>query len=302
MIKCKKKRNFAEMKDAFIKLHLSVLVAGATGLFGRLISLQEIPLVWYRLLLAFVLFVPILYAQRALTRLPWKAALSIAAVGMLLGVHWIFFYASIRYSNVSIGVVCYALVGFYTALLDPIINKHAFAAREFLYSLLTLIGLALIFHFDVRYRFGIFLGVVSTAIAALFTICNKKVTNLYAYPTKTFLLYEMMGGLLILTCLVPFYKMATPQALLVPGLKDLGYLFVLASVCTIGQYMLQIAALRKIPPFTVNLTYNLEPIYSIILAMLIFNENKELNTAFYVGLSLIILSVVLQNWKTFVKH
>lgn len=287
------------MRDAFLKLHISVLVAGATGLFGRLISLQEIPLVWYRLGLALLLFIPILYYQKALERVPWRAMASIAGVGMLLGIHWIFFYASIRYSNVSIGVVCYALVGFYTALLDPIINKHKFAAREFLYSFLTLMGLALIFHFDVRYRFGIFLGVISTAIAALFTICNKKVTNTYAYPTKTFLFYEMIGGFAILTCIIPLYKLNSPEAALVPTVKDAGYLFLLASVCTIGQYMLQIGALRKIPPFTVNLTYNLEPIYSIILAMLIFNEAKELNAAFYVGLFLIILSVVLQNMKTF---
>lgn len=293
------KENTNTMREAFFKLHLSVLLAGATGLFGRLITLQEIPLVWYRLVLATLLFIPILYFQKALKRVPWRHALAMAGVGMLLGVHWIFFYASIRYSNVSIGVVCYALVGFYTAIFDPLINKHAFAAREFLFSFLTLLGLALIFHFDVHFRFGIFLGVISTAIAAMFTVTNKKVTSLFTYPTKTFLLYEMLGGLLVLTLIIPFYKLSTPDALLVPTWKDAFYLLFLASVCTIGQYLLQIGALRKIPAFTVNLTYNLEPIYSIVLAMILFGEAKELNLAFYAGLILIILSVVLQNWKTF---
>lgn len=287
------------MKDAFLKLHLSVLLAGATGLFGRLVSLQEIPLVWYRVLFAFLLFIPILYVQKSLKLLPIKQMGAMAGVGMLLGIHWILFYASIRYSNVSIGVVCYALVGFYTALLDPIINKHKFSIREFVYSFLTLLGLALIFHFDVRYRFGILLGVVSTGIGALFMIYNKKVTALYPHPTKVFLFYEFAGGLGILTLILPFYKANTPAAVLLPTLKDFIYLFILASVCTIGQYMLQIGALRKIPAFTVNLTYNLEPIYSIVLAMILFGEAKELNLSFYIGLSLIILSVVMQNRKTF---
>lgn len=291
------------MRDAFLKLHLSVLLAGATGLFGRLISLQEIPLVWYRLLIATLFFIPILYMQKQLKKVVWKDALKMAGVGMLLGVHWIFFYASIRYSNVSIGVVCYALVGFYTAIFDPIVNHHKFDIKEFLYSFLTLLGLSLIFHFDTRYRLGIFLGVISTGIAAMFTISNKRVTtSVSQYPTQTFLLWEMVGGLFILSLILPVYMYLFPENQVIPGGLDFLYLFILASVCTIGQYMLQIGALRKIPAFTVNLTYNLEPIYSIILAMIIFGEAKELNLAFYVGLSLIILSVILQNWKTFGKH
>lgn len=152
--------------------------------------------------------------------------------------------------------------------------------------------MVLIFHFDTRYRLGIGLGIISSALAALFTITNKKIGN--NYSTSTMLLYEMVGGFIGLSCILPFYLRYFPVSTIVPGLLDFTYLLLLASVCTIGLYLLQIQVLKKISAFTINLSYNLEPIYSIILAMLLFSEAKELNAAFYIGLGVIILSVILQ--------
>lgn len=215
-------------------------------------------------------------------------------VGLLLCLHWVFFYASIKASNVSIGVVCFSLVGFFTALFEPIINKHKFSAREFLFSLITILGIYLIFHFDSRYRLGIVLGVISSAVYALFAIFNQRVGK--HYEAQNMLLWEMVGGLIGLTLLLPYYYSLIPVARLYPVGMDYPYLAFMVVVCTIGLCLLQIIVLQKIPAFTVNLTYNLEPVYSILISMLIFQEYKELNFSFLLGIALIMLSVLLQTW------
>ena len=228
--------------------------------------------------------------RKDLKRYPFRDLLPMGGVGLLLALHWVFFYASIKASNVSIGVVCFSLVGFFTALFEPIINKHRFSGREFLFSLLTILGIYLIFQFDARYRLGIVLGVVSSAIYALFA--NQRVGK--HYEAKNMLLWEMVGGLIGLTCLIPLYNAFLPVGRLYPVGMDYPYLAFMVVVCTIGLCLLQIIVLQKIAAFTVNLTYNLEPVYSIILSMFIFNEYKELNFSFVIGIVLIILSVVLQ--------
>lgn len=289
-----------ESNKALLKLHLAVFVAGLTGLFGKLVSLSEIPLVWYRLLLTLLLFLPILYMRKSLVRLPMHISMRICSVGALLGIHWVLFYLSIRLSNVSMGVVCYALVGFYTAVLDPVINHHKFRVQELLFSTLTLCGLLLIFHFDTKFRTGIIVGAISSLFAALFTVCNKRLRTQTDQTTSTFLLYEMTGGWLCLTLLLPLYYMMQTTAgatgsLLLPCWSDFGYLLILASVCTVGQYLLQLDALKGVSSFTVNLTYNLEPVYSILLAIIFFGESSEMTPAFCTGITLIITSVILQN-------
>ena len=160
------------MKEAFFKLHLSVLLAGATGIFGRPISLNEGLLVWYRMLLAGLLFALLSAVRRRFPRIGWKEVFKIGGIGILLGLHWVFFYGSIKASNISIGVVCFSLVSFFTAFLEPWINRHRISVKEVLFSLLTLLGIALIFHLDTRYRQGILLGITSSVLAALFTFLS----------------------------------------------------------------------------------------------------------------------------------
>lgn len=280
------------MKEAFIKLHLSIVLAGFTGLFGKLILLNEGLLVWYRMMFAAIMLYLILKLSNKLLAIPAKEQLKIAGTGFILGLHWVFFYGSIKMANVSVGVVCFSLVGFFTALLEPLIIRRRFRVKELMFSLITVAGIVLIFQFDMRYRAGIIVGIISSALAALFTITNKKVGA--SHPSRMMLLYEMAGGFLGLTCLLPLYLHYFPVDTILPDMKDFLYLLLLALVCTIGLYLLQIQVLKTVSAFTVNLSYNLEPIYSIILAMLFFGEAKELNTAFYIGLALIILSVLLQ--------
>jgi drug/metabolite transporter (DMT)-like permease len=197
----------------------------------------------------------------------------------------------IKYSNISIGVVCFSLAGFFTALLDPIINRKRFSVPELLLSGLTLCGIALIFHFDVSYRIGIMLGVISSIIVSLFTISNERLAK--TFDTQTITLFQISGGWLALSCLMPVYLAFFPAASLWPSGNDLFYLLLLSVFCTIILYSLATQAMRRIPAFTVNLSFNLEPIYSIVLAIIIFKENRQMTPAFYAGVALILLSVVL---------
>ena len=264
-------------------------------MLGRLIELDSAVLVWHRMAWAAVLMALFLLFRKELQRYGLKDIAQMGGVGVLLCLHWIFFYASIKASNVSIGVVCFSLVGFFTALFEPIINKHRFSITEFLFSILTVCGVYLIFHFDTRYRLGIAFGIISSALYALFAIANQHVGK--RYEAKNMLFWEMVGGLVVLTAIFPIYNHFLPvDKLFLSGL-DYPYMAFMVVVCTIGLCLLQIIVLQKIDAFTVNLTYNLEPVYSIIIAMIIFNEYQELNFSFILGIALIIISVVLQTWS-----
>ena len=287
-----------ETRKGFIQLHLSVLLAGFTGLFGRLITLNEVDIVWYRMLFTSL----ILMVFVGLPRVSWRKFVQLCGCGALLGLHWILFYGSIKASNVSIGVICFSLIGFFTAIFEPIIFKKRFSGLEFLFSLITVIGVLCIFSFDARYRYGIMIGVVSTAVCALYSICNKKAS--VGVRSRTVLLYQMMGGLAIVTLIIPVYLWFFPSeqpVLVIPEGMNLWLMLCHALFCTVGMYLLQIQALKRLSAFTVNLTYNLEPCYTIILAFLIFGEGREINFSFYVGISLILLSVLLQSMRVWKK-
>lgn len=280
------------MKQAFIKLHIAIVLAGFTGIFGKLITVNEGLLSWYRIWLAGILMLLILAVTGKLERIAFRDFARISLTGLLLGLHWIFFYGSIKYSNISVGVVCFSLAGFFTAIFSPLINRKPFVLSELLLSLLTLLGIALIFSFDSRYRIGITLGVISSALGSLYMITNERLAHSFKSETAT--MYAMVGGAIALTPLMPLYFYFFPVETLVPSWSDVGYLLLLAFFCTVVLYMLQTQVLRRISAFTVNLSLNLEPVYTIILAILIYHENKELRWSFYLGLALIILSVVLQ--------
>lgn len=288
------------MKKAFLQLHLSVFLAGFTGILGKLISLNEGLLVWYRLLITAVTMYILFRLQGTFRKLPWKDIVPIGATGVVVALHWLFFYGSIKYSNVSIGVICFSLTSLFTAIFDPLINRRRFDVAEMLLSMLTLFGILLIFHFDTQYRTGIVLGIISAMFAALFTVYNKRLVK--RFDTNTITFYELSTGLVVLSLFLPFYLHFFPVTSVIPGFSDLMYLLVLAWLCTICMYTLSMNALKKISPFTVNLCFNLEPVYSIVLAFMLFHENKHLNNAFYAGLACIVLSVALQMARVTWQH
>ncbi|MDV7696034.1 DMT family transporter [Chryseobacterium soli] len=282
------------MKKSYLLLHLAVILAGFTGIFGKLITLNEGLLVWYRLLFSSI----ILFVILKLLRIPYNVSrqekIRTMKAGLLITMHWLFFYASIKYSNISIGVVCYCLTSFFTAVFKPLIDSEKFKISELLLSTLTLLGISLIFHFDASYQLGIILGIISSALGALYTIYNNRLVR--HFDTKVINFYQMIGGTLCLGAFLPIYLVFFPSDSIIPDLKDAAYLGVLALFCTVGLYVAFAEVLKKIPAFTVSLTFNLEPVYAIIMAFLFFNESKEVNGAFYIGLSFIIISVILQTF------
>jgi len=282
------------LRESYIRLHLAILLAGGTGLFGKFISLSEIPLVLYRVWFAvFILFLILLFSRK-IHNIELRSFLKIFGCGMLLAIHWVFFYGSIKAANVSIGVVCFATVGFFTALFEPLINLHKPSWRDLAFSLLTILGILLIFQLDIRYRFGIVLGTVSSIVYAFFSIFSKHVQESTGKSSSTMLLYELLGGGILLLIVLPIYMYFNSDLKVVPSNNDFFLLLLFASVFTIGPFLLQLQALRRISAFTVNLSYNLEPVYSILFAMILLNEARDLNFSFWMGLCLIILSVFLQ--------
>lgn len=288
------KRSDGSNAHNYLRLHTGILLAGATGIFGRLISLGELPLVWYRMIIAAGVLALVLKMSHRIS-VPGKAHIvRIGGCGVLLAIHWVLFYASIKASNVSIAVVCIALNGFFTAIIEPLTCHRRLSWRELLLSLVTLAGILLIFGLDTRHRTGIIIGTFSSLFYTLFSVTSKKVQQDTGRSSSTMLLYELLIGWGALTLALPVYAFIVPAAPLLPCGWDWAFILVFASVFTIGPFLTQLQALRTISAFTVNLSYNLEPLYSIALAMLIFNEGKELNTSFWGGVLLIILSVVLQ--------
>lgn len=283
-----------EVNKAYLRLHLAVLLAGGTGIFGRLISLSELPLVWFRVLIAAVTMLLVMAASRTLRKVSLGELWQISGCGIMLAVHWVCFYASIKFANVSIGVVCIALDGFFTALIEPLFNRHRPLWREILLSMIAVAGILLIFGIDPRYRLGIAFGAMASLVYALFSICSKHIQAQTSLRSSTMLLYELISGAMALTVAMPFYAELFPDAQIVPTTTDWVLLPIFGSIFTVGPFLMQLQALRYISAFTVNLSYNLEPIYSIVLAMIIFDEANELDRSFWVGVLLIIMSVVLQ--------
>ncbi|HVV04498.1 MAG TPA: DMT family transporter [Puia sp.] len=280
------------MKKAFIQLHIAVLLAGLTGVLGKIITLNEGLLVWYRLLLtAVALWIIYLLRRPSSSIVPGDIA-RIFGIGAIAALHWVAFYGSIKYSNVSVGLLCFSSVGFFTALIEPLVLRHRVDMVELLLGLMVIAGIFLIFQVNPTYKTGIIIGLVSSLLGSLFPVLNKRI--LQRVPAGTVTLYELTGGFLFLSILLPFYLKLAPASKLLPDWKDWIGLLVLSLACTVLAFNLSMNALKKLSAFTVNLSYNLEPVYGIILAFVLFREDKYMHGGFYTGFALIILSIGLQ--------
>lgn len=285
------------MKSALVKLHVSVFLWGFTGVLGRLISLNEGLLVWYRILLTLV----ILFLIRKFSSSP-KHSVSrrekwlLYGIGTLIAFHWVCFYGSIKYSNVSIALTCLSAAGLFTSFVEPILLKAKMRFAEIMLGLLGVAGIFLIFHFDPRYKTGIILGLIATVLSVLFSIFNKKFVE--KHSTEQLMSYELTGGFIVLTLCMPFYLYYLPYTHLFPTMADWGWLLLLSAFCTVLAMYLSLQALKHISVFTQNLTLNLEPVYGIILAFVIYRENQYLSPGFYAGFSLILTAVIVQMLRT----
>lgn len=282
------------MKHSYLRLHVSIILAGATGLFGKFISISELPLVFYRVVFSAMFLALVMGLGHRLHRLPGRQLAAILGCGVLLSVHWVCYYGSIKLANVSIGAICFALVGFFTALVEPLVNHHKPSWRELMLSLITVAGVMLIFGFDTRYRVGIAVGCLSSLLYSFYSVLSKKVQAVTGRASSTMLFYELVGGGVVLAVALFIFSQCRPEADVIPSAHDFWALLIFAAVFTIAPFLLQLQALRSISAFTVSLSYNLEPIYTILLAMLIFGESRELSGAFWIGVSLILISVLIQ--------
>lgn len=280
------------MKKALIQLHIAVFLAGFTAVLGKLINLNEAMLVWYRLLITVVTLAAILLFRKKLALVPAKEMLKIFSVGCIVALHWVCFYGSVKYGNISIAVVCISGGGFFTALLDPLFSKRSISLVEVLLGTIAILGIYIIFDFHPQYKLGIAFGIVSAILYSLFSIFNKKL--LLWHTPETLTLYELGGGLITLSVIVPFYIQVFPAGNYLPSSSDWIWLLILAWVCTVLCFDLQLNALKRLSAFTTNLAYNLEPVYGIILAFIFFSENSNFNSNFYLGVALIIIAVGLQ--------
>ncbi len=279
------------MKKAFIQLHIAVFLAGFTGILGRLISLNEGMIVWYRLLITTVTMWLLFGIANKIHRIPMSDILKIAAVGFIAAMHWITFYGSIKYSNVSVALVCFSAAGFFTSIFEPIVLRKKFDVAELLLGLMTLAGIYIIFHFDTRYKTGILIGTISALLGALFPILNRQF--LQRINVETMLAWQQTGGFLWISLVLPFYLVWFPVQHFLPGVEDTFWLLVLSWLCSVVAFRYSSYALKRLSAFTVNLSYSLEPVYGILLAFIVFKENKLLSKWFYIGFAIIAAAIIL---------
>ncbi len=276
-------------------MHLSILLWGLTAVLGKAIQLDGILLVWWRMMIVSAsLFIYIKYTGTSLS-VSKQNLKQLFIVGPLLMVHWLFFYGAVKNSNVSVTLSLFSSTTLFTALLEPLITRKRFNKIELVYSLLAMAGIAIIFYSDKNsYTRGIFFALMAAFVGAFFNILNKGVVQQVSSSVVSF--YEIFAGFVLLTLFVPLHIQLQAPGKILPSTQDWVLLVILAIVCTHVTLILSLNALRHLSAFTLNLAINLEPVYGIALAFLLFHENENLNTGFFIGTAIIMFSVVLHSW------
>ncbi len=273
-----------------IKLHFIVLILGFTAILGKLITLGATDMIWYRMLLAFISLGIYIYFKKIRIRYSLKTILQMTGVGVIIALHWITFFYSIKVSNVSVALGCFASTTFFTALLEPIIFKQKVKRLELLLGLVIIIGLYLIFQFEFKYRIGIISSLVSALLAGLFTVLNKKLIRRHNPVSISF--YEMGSGFLAITLffiLSGRFSAGFPF----PSGMDWTWLLILSVVCTAYAFVVSVDVMKVLSAYTVALALNMEPVYAILLASWIFKSSEFMSAGFYAGTVIILIAVFL---------
>ncbi|MEL6969430.1 MAG: EamA family transporter [Bacteroidota bacterium] len=283
----------AEERRAYLELHLAVLLYGLTAILGDLIQLTALVLVWWRVFLTSGSLVPFVKPRQLIDDLGRGLFWRFAGIGVLVALHWVTFYGAIKLSNASICLVCMATTSFFTAFLEPLIVKRPFRWYELFLGLLIVPGMALVVrNIQVEMIWGVVAGLASAFLAATFATFNKKYIG-NQNPTRiTFLELGSAWAFLSVVLAVMLISGQNVGELWPTSLMDWVYLLILAFLCTNLAYTLSLRALRHISAFAANLTVNLEPVYGIILAWLLLNEQEELSPGFYWGVVIILLAVL----------
>jgi drug/metabolite transporter (DMT)-like permease len=276
-----------------LKLHFIVFLWGFTAVLGKLVLISSVDMVFYRSFLALIgIGALIVFTKGASLSISKKDFIKMLLTGFIVGIHWLSFFGSGRVSNPSTSLVGFATCSLWAALLEPIAKKRKISLVELGLGLLVISGLVIIFSFNFQYKLGLLLGIISGLTAALFSIINSKLVSRVHEFTITF--YEMAGASLVVLFFMPFSLSMggdTPFRQL-PSLSDWFYIAIMAFACSVYAYTVSIDLSRRISVFLIQLTLNLEPVYGIVLALLIFGKQEVMTLNFYIGTLLILSAVV----------
>ena len=271
-----------------IYLHVIVFIWGFTGILGKLISLESIPLVWYRMLIAFAGLA--FFAWFTSKKVNVSHKMRLLSVGFLIALHWILFFAAIKVSNVSVALVCMSSTPFFTAFLQPLFLRTRVVTYEVILGIFAILGLYLIFEFEIQFMWGIIFAVCSAFLAAIFTIINSQWIK--QYSALSISLYEMLGGFLGITiAIIGMLCFGSIENVPLPNANDTVYLLILGFICTSLAFLVSIEIMKEISPYTVTISVNMEPIYAILLAVAIFGETETMTPGFYLGAFIIFATV-----------
>jgi drug/metabolite transporter (DMT)-like permease len=283
------KQKMTSKQKAYAALHICVLIWGFTAILGKLISVQALSLVWWRTAICVValgIFIP----KRQLRAVSWPQVWRLLGIGAIVGLHWLCFYGAIKLANASVAVVAMATATFFAAFAEPLLLKQPFKWYELLLGVLILPGMWLIVgDLNANMQVGLAVGVLAALLAAVFTALNKLELNRGPVPPLAMSLIELTGGCLVMSVVTAI--MQPDMAAFWPKSSDWTWLLTLSLVCTLLPYYLTLRAMRHISAFATNLTINLEPVYGVILAGVLFREDLELTPGFYVGMGIVLSAV-----------
>ena len=281
-------------RRALFQIHLCVVLWGFTAILGKLITLPAVALVWWRLLLVIVALACFPRVWRALKAIPPRLALVYAGIGCVVAIHWLAFYGAVKLANASVAATTMALAPAVTALIEPWITGARFERHNLLLGLLVIPGVALVVGGIPRdMHLGFWVGVAAAALAAVFNALNKRHLGHHDAAAVTWL--ELGAGFLLLALLGPLMA-PSGSSIVLPDVRDGALLLVLAILCTLIPFVLALAALRHLSAFTTQLAVNLEPVYAIAIAVLFLDEARQLDTAFFVGVAIVLVAVFGHGW------
>ena len=277
---------------SYLHLHLIVFIWGFTAVLGALITLDALPLVWFRMLFAVGFIAVFLIYKKIPLIISTKTALQFLFAGLIIALHWFTFFKAIKISNISLTLACLSTGAFFTSLLEPILYGKKIVWYEVFFGLLVVFGLYIIFNVEGNYFYGMLIALSSAFLSALFAVINSKFVKEHDPIVISF--YELSGGVVFFTFLLLFTHGFSPTFFSL-SVKDLMYLMILSSVCTAYAFIASTSIMKFLSPYTVMLTINLEPIYGIILAVIVFKEKERMSFEFYIGAIIILLTVLLNS-------
>lgn len=286
--------SFYEMQNDstknYLHLHFIVFVWGFTAVLGKLITIGALPLVWFRMVIGLLVMSVYAVIAKVPFRLPLKVLMRLAFAGLIIALHWFTFFHAIKISNISVTLACLSTGAFFASLLEPLLYGRKIIFYEVAFGLFVIAGLYIIFHFEGNYLFGILTALLSALLSTIFAIINGKFATEYNATAISF--YELLGGIFFFS-LYLLYDGQFNMAFFTLSTNDWLWLFVLGSICTGYAQIAAVKVMKTITPYTMMLTINLEPIYGIILALLVFSESERMGTSFYIGAAIILLTVII---------